>query len=70
MNQNQKAQRYDELLTQYKRIENQIELVPKLSLDETLQDIYSKEYTPENQQTVNRLTNQLRQIDEEVKRLF
>ena len=36
MNQNQKAQRYDELLTQYKRIERQIELVPKLSLDENI----------------------------------
>ena len=57
------------LLNQYRQIENQINMVPKLPLEETLQDMYSKEYTSENQTKVNNLKQQLQQIDDEVKRL-
>ena len=70
MNQEQKAQRYDWLLDQYKQIEREISRIPKLPLDETLQDLNSKEYSDANQIQVNNLTNKLRMIDEEVKRLF
>ena len=70
MNQEQKAQRYDWLLGQYKSIERQINNVEKLPLEQTLQDINSAEYTQENLAKVNHLKNQLRQIDEEVKRLY
>tara|TARA_R100000664_G_C2637804_1_gene64279 strand:- start:255 stop:467 length:213 start_codon:yes stop_codon:yes gene_type:complete len=70
MNQQEKAQRYDWLLNQYKTIERQISMVPKLPLEETLQDINSREYTSKNQEIVNQLQYQLRMIDEEVKRLF
>jgi|TARA_R110000803_G_scaffold79550_1_gene145202 polyhydroxyalkanoate synthesis regulator phasin len=70
MNREQKAQRYDWLLNQYKGIERQINNVEKLPLEETLQDINSTEYTPGNLAKVNHLKNQLRQIDEEVKRLY
>jgi|TARA_R110002124_G_scaffold166648_1_gene333954 hypothetical protein len=70
MNQEQKAQRYDWLLGQYKGIERQINNVEKLPLEQTLQDINSAEYTPANLAKVNHLKNQLRQIDEEVKRLY
>lgn len=70
MNQEEKGKRYDWLLTQYKQIERQINNVPKLPLEETLQSLDSREYTPQNQEIVNQLTNQLRRIDEEVKRLF
>ena len=44
MNQEQKGQRYDWLLGQYRQIENQINMVPKLPLEETFQDVNSKEY--------------------------
>ena len=70
MNQQQKAQRYDWLLNEYKKIERSITRVPKLPLDDTLQDINSKEYSPDNQLIVNGLQQKLNQIDEEVKRLF
>tara|TARA_R110002020_G_scaffold107782_3_gene250159 strand:- start:1091 stop:1303 length:213 start_codon:yes stop_codon:yes gene_type:complete len=70
MNQEQKAQRYDWLLDQYKQIEREISRIPKLPLDETLQDLNSKEYSDANQIQVTNLTNKLRMIDEEVKRLF
>tara|TARA_R100001198_G_C5036191_1_gene99301 strand:+ start:176 stop:388 length:213 start_codon:yes stop_codon:yes gene_type:complete len=70
MNQEEKGKRYDWLLAQYKQIERQINNIPKLPLEETLQSLDSKEYTPHNQEKVNQLINQLRRIDEEVKRLF
>ena len=37
MNQEQKAQKYDWLLNQYKMIELEIKRIPKLPLEETLQ---------------------------------
>ena len=70
MNQQQKAERYDWLLSQYKGIERQINQIPKLPLEETLSDINSVEYTPQNQITVNQLKQKLRDIDMEVKKLF
>jgi len=70
MNQEEKGRRYDWLLNQYKGIERQISQIPKLPLEQTLTDLQSREYTPQNQQKVNALTQQLRLIDEEVKRLF
>ena len=70
MNQEQEAQRYDWLLDQYKQIERDINSVPKLPLDETLQDLHSTEYNKVNLMKVNELKNKLRMIDEEVKRLF
>jgi hypothetical protein len=70
MNQQQKAERYDWLLGQYKGIERQINQIPKLPLEETLSDINSVEYTPQNQITVNQLKQKLRDIDMEVKKLF
>ena len=70
MNQQQKAERYDWLLSQYKGIERQINQIPKLPLEETLADINSVEYTPQNQITVNQLKQKLMGIDMEVKKLF
>jgi hypothetical protein len=70
MNQEEKAKRYDWLLDQYKGIEMQINRIPKLPMEETLQDLQSREYSPENQAKVNYLKNQLTLIDAEVKRLF
>ena len=70
MNQQQKAERYDWLLGQYKGIERQINQIPKLPLEETLADINSVEYTPQNQITVNQLKQKLMGIDMEVKKLF
>ena len=45
-------------------------MVPKMPLEETLQDIHSREYTPENQAKINNLKQTLTRIDAEVKRLF
>ena len=70
MNREQKAQKYDWLLGQYKQIESEISRVPKLPLDETLQDLNSVEYSKANQMKVSNLKNKLLMIDEEVKRLF
>jgi len=70
MNQQEKAKRYDWLLEQYKQVERQIKMVPKLPLEETLQSLDSKEYTPENQNKVNELRVKLTRIDIEVKKLF
>jgi hypothetical protein len=70
MNQEQKGQRYDWLLGQYRQTENEIKMIPKLPLEETLKDVNSKEYTPENLNKVNQLKIKLQQIDAEVKRLF
>ncbi len=70
MNQEEKGRRYDWLLNQYKLIERQINQIPKLPLEETLTDLQSREYAPQNQAKVNQLTRQLRMIDEGVKRLF
>jgi len=70
MNQDEKAQRYDWLLSEYKKVENEIKGVPKLSLDQTLNDINSREYTNENLNKVNHLKEHLKRIDSEVKGLF
>jgi hypothetical protein len=70
MNQEEKAQRYDWLLNQYKEIERQINLIPKLPLEETLQSLESTEYSPENQIKVNKLQQTLARIDQDVKMLF
>ena len=55
---------------EYKNIENQISLIPKLPLEETLQDVNSLEYTPQNLIKVKNLQNKQQQIDFEVKKLF
>ena len=70
MNQEEKAERYDFLLAEYRRVETMINSIPKLPLEETLQDVNSVEYTPENQSKVNNLQMTLRRIDGEVKKLF
>ena len=70
MNQEEKAQRYDWLLGEYRRVEKMINSIPKLPLEQTLQDVNSVEYSPENQKNVNNLNITLQKIDEEVKKLF
>ena len=70
MNQEQKAQRYDWLLNEYKSIDNQFSLIPKLPLEQTLQDVNSVEYTPQNLTKVKNLQDKLQRIDFEVKQLF
>tara|TARA_R110002050_G_scaffold163375_2_gene293341 strand:- start:319 stop:531 length:213 start_codon:yes stop_codon:yes gene_type:complete len=70
MNQQEKAQRYDWLLNEYKKIENQITQIPRIPLEQTLQDVNSTEYTPENLIKVNNLKKQQQRIDLDVKRLF
>jgi len=70
MNQQEKAERYDFLLSEYRRVETMINSIPKLPLEETLQDVNSVEYTPQNQSKVNNLQMTLRRIDGEVKKLF
>ena len=70
MNQEEKAQRYDWLLGEHTRVEKMINSIPKLPLDETLQDVNSVEYSPDNQKKVNNLNMTLQRIDREVKKLF
>ena len=70
MNREEKAQRYNWLLEEQKKVERQINNVPKLPLEQTFQDLNSVEYSPENQTKINQLNNQIRLIDIEVKKLF
>tara|TARA_R110000824_G_scaffold227009_1_gene414811 strand:+ start:808 stop:1029 length:222 start_codon:yes stop_codon:yes gene_type:complete len=70
MNNEQKGQRYDWLLNQAEQIERQISRVPKLPLEETLQDLDSKEYSPENQAQVQSLQQQIERINQEVKTMM
>ena len=70
MNQEQKGQRYNWLLEEHKRVERQIHNIPKRPLEETLQDLDSIEYTPENQAKIDQLNHQISLIDLEVKKLF
>tara|TARA_R110001592_G_scaffold286188_1_gene554734 strand:- start:946 stop:1158 length:213 start_codon:yes stop_codon:yes gene_type:complete len=70
MNSEEKAKRYDWLLEQYKQVEREINRVPKLPLETTLQDVNNREYTLDNENKVNFLKQQLSKIDNEVKRLF
>jgi len=70
MNQEQKGQRYNWLLEEHKRVERQIHEVPKLPLEETLQDLESREYSRANQATIDQLNHQIMLIDLEVRKLF
>jgi len=70
MNQAQKGERYNWLLQQHKNVENQINSVEKRPLDETLQDLDSREYSPKNQAIIDQLNHQIQLIDLEVKKLF
>ncbi len=68
---NQKAERYDQLLRENTAIQNDINRVPQLSIEEQskIVDINQK-YNAENQQIINKLNNQLLQIEVELKKLF
>jgi hypothetical protein len=70
MNQEEKAKYYDWLLSKHRDIQQKIKMVPKLPLEQTLQDINSREYSRDNQNKVDALNLSLQRIDEEVKRLF
>jgi len=70
MNQTEKGQRYNWLLEEHKIVERQINEVPKLPLDQTLQDLDSKEYSPQNQKIIEGLKHRIQLIDLEVKKLF
>ena len=70
MNQAQKGERYNWLLEEHKKVERQIQNVPKRPLEETLQDLDSREYNPQNQAIIDQLNHQIMLIDLEVKKLF
>ena len=70
MNQQDKGQRYNWLLEEHKSVERQINGVPKLPLEQTLQDLDSREYSPQNQAIIEGLNHRIALIDLEVKKLF
>jgi prefoldin subunit 5 len=70
MNNEQKAQRYDWLTNQASRIQRQIQEIPKLPLEETLQDLNSVEYSAENQLKIDQLNEQLRMVNEDLRVLM
>ena len=70
MNNEQKAQRYDWLTGQVNQIQRQIQEVPKLPLEETLQDLDSVEYSAENQVKVDQLNQQLFSVHEDLRVLM
>tara|TARA_R110001583_G_scaffold91013_2_gene233043 strand:+ start:1022 stop:1234 length:213 start_codon:yes stop_codon:yes gene_type:complete len=67
----QKAQLYDQLIRQHTSISNAISRVPQLSIEEQsrLVDV-NERYTPDNQQQVQKLRNQLVQVEQQLKSLF
>ena len=67
----QKAQLYDQLVRQHTSISNAISRVPQLSIEEQsrLVDV-NERYTPDNQQQVQKLRNQLVQVEQQLKSLF
>jgi len=70
MNNEQKAQRYEWLTNQASRIQRQIQEIPKLPLEETLQDLNSVEYSAENQLKIDQLNEQLRMVNEDLRVLM
>ena len=71
MNREEKANYYDRLMQQYQINENQLSRIPKLSIEEQsrLVDINEK-YSPENQEKVNNLKQQLVVLEQQLKQLF
>jgi len=67
----QNAILYDNLVRRHTGIQNQISAIPQLSIEEQskLVDI-NKRYTPENQEKVNQLKNQLLQLEQQLKGMF
>tara|TARA_B100001094_G_C18018931_1_gene714071 strand:- start:64 stop:276 length:213 start_codon:yes stop_codon:yes gene_type:complete len=68
---NQNAILYDNLLRRHTSIQNQINAIPQLSIEEQsrLVDINEK-YSPENQEKVNNLKQQLVVLEQQLKQLF
>jgi hypothetical protein len=68
---NQNAILYDNLLRRHTTIQNQINAIPQLSIEEQsrLVDINEK-YSPENQEKVNNLKQQLVVLEQQLKQLF
>ena len=67
----QNAILYDNLVRRHTNIQNQISAIPQLSIEEQsrLVDINQK-YSPENQQKVNNLNEQLISLEQQLKQLF
>tara|TARA_B100000287_G_scaffold427786_1_gene478036 strand:+ start:1160 stop:1369 length:210 start_codon:yes stop_codon:yes gene_type:complete len=66
-----KALLYDNLIRRHTAIQNQISSVPQLSIEEQskLVDINQK-YSPENQEKINRLREELITLEQQLKSLF
>ena len=62
---------YDNLLRRHTNIQNTINAVPQLSIEEqsVLVDINQK-YSPENQEKINRLREELITLEQQLKSLF
>jgi len=67
----QKAQMYDQLLSRYQKIENQINAIPQLSIEEQSKclDINEK-YSTQNQNKVNGLRGELSLIQNQLKSIM
>ena len=67
----QNAILYDNLVRRHTMIQNQISAIPQLSIEEQskIVDINTR-YTPENQEKVNQLKNQLSHLEQQLKGMF
>jgi|TARA_R110001583_G_C5559825_1_gene401105 hypothetical protein len=68
MNEQEKAKRYDTLMSEYIRLENMISAVPQLSLDEQMKNVDATVkvlYTPTNEALVNQYKSRMVQIQRE-----
>ena len=68
MNEQEKARRYDTLMSEYIRLENMISAVPQLSLDEQMKNIDATVkvlYTPVNEAIVNQYKSRMMAIQQE-----
>jgi len=70
MNRDDKADYYNWLQKKYQMTENQMKLIPKLSIEEQSRNVNMVEYSEENQKKINNFKKILADIASETEKLF
>ena len=67
----QNAILYDNLVKRHTNIQNMISAIPQLSIEEQSKIVdINERYTPDNQEKVNQLKNQLLHLEQQLKGMF
>ena len=70
MDRDDKAEYYNWLQKKYQVTENQMKLIPKLSIEEQSRNVNMVEYSEENQKKINNFKKILADIARETEKLF